>query len=703
MLRHHPTLTFGLSRRLTWAFGLLIVGASAAAIITNISLQLRQIEARLDERAASLGELAADVSSSYLFDNRVAELDVIYEDIRRQHDIASIDLVSPVGLMLASGEVAEGSSFLELVEDPMVDLARQTGIPQRLRGSGVEHVAVPVLLGDEYLGTVRFGIKRDEHDRQLAMVWRLNLLVGGLFVVLGVLLSALIARRLTGSLARLTAMAERAAGGDFDHSIELRTNDELEHLATSLNTMLGTIRDSLGKVHSMAYRDELTTLPNRAWFQDQLERTIADHGRSGRPAALLFLDLDQFKKLNDTMGHHVGDALLVEVARRLRLCLGQSDQLASRLAEPHHAATQGSVSRLGGDEFTILLPAVAGREAVADVARDVLEALSRPFDLRGQAYCASVSVGVALLPQDGTTSEALLKSADTAMYQAKSAGRGTFCFYDAGAANASLQRASLERDLRQAIVEQQFEVHFQPQFSMASGEVIGAEALVRWRHPQAGLLFPGSFLPVAEEAGLMPAIGRCVVTGALALAREWAQVHDRPLRLAVNISIEDLAASDFAAWTIEELHRFGFDPAQLEFEITEGAAMFDSRQVEAQIGLLRAAGVRFAVDDFGVGYSNIARLKHLAFETLKIDRSLMEEVGEDREAEVLFGSILSMANALGLDVVAEGVETQAQLAFLRRHQCAQVQGYLLGRPMPGDAFLEWMDTLQEPRLAVGQA
>ncbi len=703
MLRHLSALTFGLSRRLTWAFGLLIVGSSGAAIMTNISLQLHQIEARLDERATTLGELAADVSSSYLFDNRIAELDVIYEDVKRQRDIASIDMISPAGMMLVSGEVAESSSFLARVEDPMVDLARRTREPQRLRGSGVEHVAVPVLLGDDYLGTVRFGIKRDEHDRQLAMVWRLNLFVGSLFVIFGVLLSALIARRLTSSLARLTAMAERAAGGDFDQTIALRTNDEVEHLATSFNTMLGTIRDSLGKVHSMAYRDELTALPNRAWFQDQLERTIADHARSGRPSALLFLDLDQFKKLNDTLGHHVGDALLVEVARRLRVCLGQSDQLASKLAELHHAATQGSVSRLGGDEFTILLPAVAGREAVADVARDVLEALSRPFDLRGQAYCASVSVGVALLPQDGTTSEALLKSADTAMYQAKSAGRGTFCFYDASAASASLQRASLERDLHQAIAAQQFEVHFQPQFSTTSGEVIGAEALVRWRHPEAGLLFPGSFLPLAEEAGLMSAIGRCVITTALALAREWAPVHDRALRLAINISIEDLATPEFAAWTIEQLHRNDFDPTQLEFEITEGAAMFDSHQVEAQIRLLRAAGVRFAVDDFGVGYSNIARLKHLAFETLKIDRSLLGEVGEDREAEVLFGSILSMANALGLDVVAEGVETQAQLAFLRRYECAQVQGYLLGRPMPSDAFLDWIGTLQDDGLAVRQA
>ncbi len=702
MLHHLSALTFGLSRRLTWAFGLLIVGASGAAIMTNISLQLHQIEARLDERAATLGELVADVSSSYLFDNRIAELDVIYEDIKRQRDIAWIDMISPAGMMLVSGEVAEGSSFLELVEDPMVELARQTGVLQRLRGDGVEHVAVPVLLGDDYLGTVRFGIKLDEHDRQLAMVWRFNLFVGSLFVILGVLLSALVARRLTSSLARLTAMAERAARGDFDHSIELRTNDEVEHLATSFNTMLGTIRDSLGKVHAMAYRDELTALPNRAWFQDQLERTIADYEQFERPAALLFLDLDQFKKLNDTLGHHAGDALLVEVAQRLRVCLGQSDQLASKLAELHHAATQGSVSRLGGDEFTILLPAIEGREAVAEVARTVLEALSRPFDLRGQAYCASVSVGVALLPDDGTTSEALLKCADAAMYQAKGAGRGTFRLFDAGAANASLQRASLERDLRQAIVAQQFEVYFQPQFSAISGEVIGAEALVRWRHPEAGLLLPASFLPLAEEAGLMPAIGRCVITAALALAREWARVHDRPLRLAVNISVEDLAASDFAAWTTEELRRSGFDPAQLEFEITEGAAMFDSHQVEAQIRLLREAGIRFAVDDFGVGYSNIARLKHLAFETLKIDRSLLGGVGEGHEAEVLFGSILSMANALGLDVVAEGVETHAQLAFLRRHECTQVQGYLLGRPMPGDAFRDWIETLDGRKVAVGQ-
>lgn len=694
------TLSFGLGRRLTLAFGLLIGAAAAGAIVTNLGLQLQLIEARLNERASNLGELAAEVSSSYLFDKRIAELELIFEEIERQSDIASIDLIDPSGLKLASGGIggADGSSFLDIVEDPLVERARATGRVQRLSGDAVETVAMPVTFGDDYLGTLRFAILRHEYDRQLAAVWRRNLLTGALFVVFGTLMSAVIARRLTRPLAHLTAMTDRVARGDLDQSIALRTNDEFEHLAASFDAMLGTIRDSLAKVHAMAYRDKLTALPNRAWFQERLERTIAHAAASGRDAALLFIDLDQFKKLNDTLGHQVGDAFLVAVAKRLSACVGQPDTLAASPAAPRDGETLGlSVSRLGGDEFTVLLPALGGRDAAAAVAQSVLDALAQPFDVGGEPYYASASVGIAMLPEDGTTSEALLKGADIAMYQAKHSGRGVFRFFDAGAAEAALRRLSLERELRRAIEARQFEVHFQPQFSVASGEVTGAEALVRWRHPEAGLLFPGSFLPVAAEAGLMPVIGRCVIEAALDLAREWSYFRDRPLRLAINISVEDLATPQFGAWVIERLRRSGYDPRLLEFEVTEDAAMFDSERVEAEIALLRDTGIRFAVDDFGTGYSNIARLKQLAFETLKIDRSLMEGIGEDGEAEVLLGSILSMASALGLDVVAEGIETEAQLGYLRRGDCAYVQGYLLGRPMTGPAFRDWIrdETLRD--------
>ena len=705
LAQNFKALTFGLGRRLSLAFGILIVAFVATAIVANLSVQLELIQERLEARAKHLGKLLVDVTASHLYEMRLSDLEIIYEDLQRQPDIAYVYVLDADHLELASGSIdsSDEASFLQVVDDPLAGTVLDTREVKRIRDGGTEHIGMPVKLGTEYLGTVRFGIVLDEYNRDLSKVWVRNLLVGLFFVLFGIVLSTVVARRLTKPLGYLIAMTDRASHGDLDQTIDLHTNDELEHLASSFNTMLDALRRSIDEVHQLAYRDKLTSLPNRAWFHDYLKRTIGEVTRSDRSAALVFLDLDRFKHVNDTLGHHVGDQLLTAFAGRLQECIRQSDAIAvlrSRPSSdcPSDESLMAAVARLGGDEFTIVLPDLEKASDAAIVAERIITSLAEPFDLDGEEFVASTSIGIAVFPVDGDNPEDLLKHADAAMYQAKQAGRNTFRFYDAQIAEIAIQRMSLERELRQAVEQKQFRVVFQPQFAVATGDVIGAEALIRWQHPELGLLTPDRFLSVAEDSKLMPEIGRMVFRDALRAARGWPLLRDRNLRLAVNVSIEELEAENFGEWILQQLRETAFDAHALEIEVTESTAMLDNDRVEAQVKMLRCAGVRFAVDDFGVGYSNLARMKRLAFETLKIDKSLMQGVGSDRDAEILVGSILSMAESLGLDVVAEGIETQEQLAFLAEHACGYAQGYLLSRPMLDEAFQDWV---RKPGVADG--
>ena len=686
-------LTFGLGRRLVLAFGLLLCVFVATAIFINLQLQLELIRQRLDARAEHFGKLVVDVTASYLYEMRLSDLEIIYGDLIRQPDIEYVFVVDEQNFELASGNIEKEASFLQVAEDSLVEEVQATRRPQREFGADVEHIGIPVELGTEFLGIVRFGIALDKYNRDLRTVWTRNLLVGLFFVLLGVLLSVFVARRLTKPLGNLIAMTDRASKGQLNQSIDLKTNDELEHLATSFNVMLDALRTSMTEVHLLAYRDKLTSLPNRAWFQEYLKRTIADAGRHRHVTALVFLDLDRFKHVNDTLGHHVGDQLLTAFAERLQGCVRQSDAIAVRALPSPECSTDepsAAVARLGGDEFTIVLPNLSRSEDAAIVAERIIASLVEPFDLGKEVFLATTSIGIAVFPTDGDNPEDLLKHADAAMYQAKQAGRNTYRFYDAAIAEAALQRLSLERDLRHAIDKDQFELFFQPLFSVASGDVVGAEALIRWLHPDAGLLTPEKFLPVAEEAGLMPDIGRLVIRKALHSARMWPSQRGRPLRLAINISMDELEAEGFGDWILSQIDEVAFDTNALEIEVTESTAMHDSDHVEAQFRKLRSSGIRFAVDDFGIGFSNLARLKRLAFQTLKIDQSLMREIGHDRDSEILVTSILSMADSLCLDVVAEGIETKEQLAFLKQVGCSYAQGYFLSRPMPHDIFQDWI-------------
>ncbi|HET7453182.1 MAG TPA: EAL domain-containing protein, partial [Thermoanaerobaculia bacterium] len=415
------------------------------------------------------------------------------------------------------------------------------------------------------------------------------------------------------------------------------------------------------QIERLAYEDALTGLANRVRFEDRLGIALATARRESHPLAVLFIDLDRFKVVNDSLGHKVGDILLQQAADRLLPLIRLSDTLA----------------RVGGDEFVLLLSKIDQRDSAAVVARKVQEMFRKPFRIGHRELFVTPSIGISVFPDDGDDADSLVKNADAAMYAAKQRGRDNYQFYSRSGQRGGIERLELESKLHHAIENEEFRVHFQPQVSLRSGLITGVEALVRWKHPTRGFLLPADFVPLAEDSGLIVDLGMLVLRLACRQARAWRNKGYRDLSVAVNLSIRQLQESDFAARVREVLDETALPPGQLRLEITESVAMQNLEVSIEALGRLKRLGVGITMDDFGTGYSSLSYLKILPVDTLKIDRSFIRDVAEDtNDASIVRASIV-LAHELRLRVVAEGVETPEQLQFLRQHQCDEVQGFLL--------------------------
>lgn len=439
----------------------------------------------------------------------------------------------------------------------------------------------------------------------------------------------------------------------------------------------------------LANYDSLTGLPNRSLFQDRLSQALHRADRHQLMVALLFLDLDRFKTVNDSLGHAFGDHLLQLVAHRLMQSIRLSDSITHTIAD--EGEKNGvTVSRLGGDEFTIILEDIHQVEHAAMVASRVIDAIARPFMVENQEIYASASIGITVYPLDRSTPDQLIKHADAAMYRAKELGRANYQFYTDDLNTRAQQRLLLEAGLRHALERNEFELHYQPKIDVHSGTVLGIEALIRWNHPERGLIPPIAFIPILEETGLIVCVGEWVLRSACKQIADWQREGIPQLHLAVNLSPRQFRQVRLTEIVAEILTETGIPPTQLELEVTESLLMDNTELSINTLSGLRAMGVKVAVDDFGTGYSSLNYLRRFPIDILKIDKSFVCELTSNADDAAIAAAIIALAHSLRLTVIAEGVETEAQLNHLRRQGCDQAQGFFISRPLPAEACLKWM-------------
>jgi diguanylate cyclase (GGDEF)-like protein len=544
----------------------------------------------------------------------------------------------------------------------------------------------------EALNQMQFDAAHEAYSRADARFHRIRATALGAMLVVTLLigwLGSIIIDSIVGPLRRTVRIFERIAHGRYDSVIKVEGNDEISQVMLALREMQTKLGINEAAIHELAFYDPLTKLPNRRLLADRLERALLASARSGLHGAVLMIDLDNFKRINDTCGHDAGDALLCEVAARLQASVRETD----------------TVARLGGDEFIVMLVDLSPNEAHATLLAEAIGekirvAVELPIVLGGERHHSSASMGLCMFLGETASIDELLKRADMSMYEAKGSGRNALRFFDPANQAAIEARGALERELRESVALGELRLHYQPQVDL-EGAVLGAEVLLRWQHPRHGLMLPDRFIPIAEESGLILPIGAWVLRHACAQLKLWeADAASAHLTLSVNVSARQFHQPNFVATVLDIVRHSGIRPERLKLELTESLVLHNIPDTVAKMAALSAEGIDFSMDDFGTGHSSLSHLSTLPIRQLKIDRSFVRHIGENRNDAVIVQTIIGMAHNLGLDVIAEGVETLAQRHCLEQFGCATFQGYLYGKPMPIAAFERRQAT---PEVAAGVA
>ncbi|NIB42725.1 EAL domain-containing protein [Pseudomaricurvus alkylphenolicus] len=508
-----------------------------------------------------------------------------------------------------------------------------------------------------------------------------------LFSVIGFVLYLRVARDIIKPIDRLIDATRDISKGQFQPRIDIDSNDELGELAQAFRVMGVQLNDTNEKVMQLAFYDPLTRLPNRNTLKLTLKSMIEQAERNKMLLAVLFIDLDDFKKVNDRLGHEAGDELLVQIGQRLQKRLRGGDMIAgtSRDELPEQV-----ISRRGGDEFNALINQVRHPREAALVAERLITDINEPVMLGGSPVSVGASVGVALYPQDGKDPDTLLRHADMAMYEAKNLGKNKYYLFTEAINTQVHQRLELEQNIAKGLVNNEFQLYYQPKVDLKTMRVAGFEALIRWIDPEKGMISPAEFIPVAEESNLIHDLGRWVMAEALHQLQLWESELPMGLRIAINVSARQMAQENFAEQIISLAQQFGVPLTRLEIELTETSILTDEILVKQHLYALRTAGVKVSLDDFGTGYSSLTFLRNLPIDSVKIDRSFVMRLAQDSESQAIVLSVLELCDKLSLETVAEGVETPDQLTFLAANDCTEGQGYLFARPLPADDVLKFL-------------
>jgi diguanylate cyclase (GGDEF)-like protein len=716
-----PPVRMGLLTKLNLlAIGLIVATALGVAAFL-IGQQIRDETTRLRSQGQALAVLLAKEADEALSSADMSHIASMLDGLASDSDIAYVAVLDAQGHPLIVRNYS-GSPVPVIPAPPDAG-----GVPGSEPGASdwrqLEHSApvyTPARLSSQagsaappIIGYIRVGMSFDSSWTRM----RANL-IGALTVVVALLIVAVMAavfltRRLVAPMRQLMRAAHAVGAGKLDVYVPAKSSDELGRLTHTFNHMTQRLAESQAEVatyqrtledkvtqrtkeleiataqaYKLAQHDILTGLPNRALLNQRLKQIVAQAARDGQQVACLFLDFDHFKRINDTLGHDAGDQLLQAVAQRLTSAVRESD----------------TVARLGGDEFVLILPGLDPVHAayeVMTVLTRVRESFLAPFRLADQTPTLTCSIGVSVYPVDATDPNGLIKQADTAMYAAKEAGRNAYRFYTADMNVRVQARLQIETDMRRGLMDDEFFLVYQPQIDMDSGRALGVEALLRWRDPERGVIGPNEFIPIAEESGMIQALGARVLRDACRQLMTWHR-QNMMLRLSVNLSVQQLQHDNWLSVVEDALRASGLPPRYLDLEITESVIITHPERAVSTLEKLKQMGVSITVDDFGTGYSNLSSLAQLPIQGVKIDQRFVHALEQNRSSEAITQAIIALSHSMGLRVIAEGVETVAQFEFLRKHGCEEAQGYLISRPLEAPELRSWWVMQEEENRIVGR-
>ena len=706
-------LRFGLQAKFLVGMGVVLVGVLALIglmwqrqtsmqnEVSNVGREsMRElVSERLKRRGESnVAQLAESLTNPLYY----SDLDAIGDIARtamRQPDVAYVIVFDPQGRIVHDGS-GDIPAFGQPMSDPFAFEVVTARAPHTQTSDRIVDIASPIMIGDQRLGGVRVGyslaaMHSDENRATAAMRARLEeigrrhlgwiMLVGVALLALGAIVVGLVQRALVRPIRQLADVAREIEAGNFEADAPVSSRgDEVGDLVRAFGRMSSSVARHDRDIRRMAYSDALTGLANRLAFRESLDRRLLQLRGAGRQLALLFADIDDFKRVNDTLGHDAGDEVLVQFASRIRETVDRMGGEGAMLA------------RFGGDEFVILIESVLSptgnhgdvRTAASRLAEALVAELSRPIVVQERQVFLGTSIGITLFPEDASGSTMLMKNGDIAMYQAKVAGKNCHRFYSRAMDQAVERRVRMEQDLRGAWERGELSLAYQPVYSLADGQLRGAEALLRWQHPEHGAIAPSVFIDVAEQSGLIETIGPQVLRAACTDMMHWQDRHPAAATMfvSVNVSPRQLRSGDLPRVVATTLRETGLEASRLHLELTETAVIGDEVHASGLLSRLRASGVKIWLDDFGTGFSGLSHLRRVPVDGVKIDRSFVADVLRDPDDLALTTAIIAMAHSLGITVVAEGVEKEGQYAILRERGCDLAQGYWLGHPVSAGDF-----------------